>query len=178
MQYAPRKHSAILSTFNKLPFVVLSIFQWPLTVHRFWFLRKLHAASNKVFSTVNLYCTWLLFSWTLLPRFESGKCTWQPVSDMTRLMLLPPLPMTWEWSVWETSIFRVALLLCKRNKITLMSYLPWYILICHCDIFCQCYENDLCRIHGPRHEISNNERPAIPAVWSEPLLVTWIFHEY
>ena len=34
MQNAPREHSAILSTFIKLPFVfktfVLSIFEWPL----------------------------------------------------------------------------------------------------------------------------------------------------
>ena len=34
MQNAPRKHSAILSTFIKLPFdimiIVLSIFEWPL----------------------------------------------------------------------------------------------------------------------------------------------------
>ena len=61
------------------------------------------------------YITWLLFSWTLLPLLESGKWIWQPVSCMTRLMLLPPLPMTCEWSVWDTSIFNVALLLWKED---------------------------------------------------------------
>lgn len=54
--------------------------------------------------------TWLLFSaWLFL--FESGKWMWHPVSSITLLMLLPPLPITWECSVWETSIFRVTLLL-------------------------------------------------------------------
>lgn len=61
-------------------------------------------------------CTWLLFSCTLLPWFESGKCTWQPVSCMTRFILFPPLPITCEWSVCDTSSFNVARLLCKNKK--------------------------------------------------------------
>ena len=47
MQNAPREHSAILLTFNKLPFVfkifVLSVFEWPLktgfTVMSFYGIR-------------------------------------------------------------------------------------------------------------------------------------------
>lgn len=59
--------------------------------------------------------TWLLFSvWLFL--LESGKWMWQPVSSITRLILLPPLPITWECSVWETSIFRVTLLLWWAQK--------------------------------------------------------------
>lgn len=54
--------------------------------------------------------TWLLFSAWLF-RLESGKWMWQPVSSITRFMLFPPLPITWECSVWETSIFSVTLLL-------------------------------------------------------------------
>lgn len=54
--------------------------------------------------------TWLLFSAWLF-RLESGKWMWQPVSSITPFMLLPPLPMTWECSVWDTSIFSVTLLL-------------------------------------------------------------------
>lgn len=54
--------------------------------------------------------TWLLFSaWLFL--LESGKWMWHPVSSITFLMLLPPLPITWECSVCETSIFRVTRLL-------------------------------------------------------------------
>lgn len=57
--------------------------------------------------------TWLLFSaWLFL--LESGKWMWQPVSSITFLMLLPPLPMTWECSVCETSIFNVTRLLCEE----------------------------------------------------------------
>lgn len=54
--------------------------------------------------------TWLLFSaWLFL--LESGKWMWHPVSSITFLMLLPPLPITCECSVWETSIFNVTRLL-------------------------------------------------------------------
>lgn len=41
---------------------------------------------------------------------------WHPVSSITLLMLLPPFPITWECSVWETSIFRVTLLLCNERR--------------------------------------------------------------
>lgn len=71
--------------------------------------------------------TWLLFSAWLL-RLESGKWMWQPVSSITFLMLLPPLPMTCECSVCETSIFRVTRLLCKGKQIDaspLHSELAW-----------------------------------------------------
>lgn len=54
--------------------------------------------------------TWLLFSaWLFL--LESGKWMWHPVSSITFLILLPPLPITWECSVCETSIFKVTRLL-------------------------------------------------------------------
>ena len=46
MQNAPREHSAILSTFIKLPFVfktfVLSIFEWPLKTGFTVFLQTVH----------------------------------------------------------------------------------------------------------------------------------------
>ncbi len=60
-------------------------------------------------------CTWLLFSpWLCL--LESGKCIWQPVSSITRLMLFPPFPITCECSVCATSIFRVTRLLYRCQK--------------------------------------------------------------
>lgn len=60
-------------------------------------------------------CTWLLFSpWLCL--LESGKCMWQPVSSITRLMLFPPFPITCECSVCDTSIFRVTRLLCRCQR--------------------------------------------------------------
>lgn len=71
--------------------------------------RDLHTEPQGCGETV----TWLLFSaWLFL--LESGKWMWQPVSSITFLMLLPPLPMTWECSVCETSIFNVTRLLCAE----------------------------------------------------------------
>ena len=50
MQDAPREHSAILSTFIKLPFVVktfvLSIFEWPLNREN---VKKKSSCQNTVF---------------------------------------------------------------------------------------------------------------------------------
>ena len=59
--------------------------------------------------------TWLLFSdWLLL--FESGKWMWQAVCCITCLMLLPPRPITWLWSVYDTSIFNVTRVLCEQSS--------------------------------------------------------------
>lgn len=61
----------------------------------------------------------MLFSaWLFL--FESGKWIWHPVSSITFLILLPPLPITWECSVCETSIFKVTRLLWKSRSHSLI----------------------------------------------------------
>lgn len=59
--------------------------------------------------------TWLLFS-VGLDRFESGKWIWVIVSSMIFLMLLPPRPMMYEWSVYEMSIFMMTRLPCTTNE--------------------------------------------------------------
>lgn len=68
---------------------------------------------------VTIYEVWRTITWLLLSDWLflllSGKCMWQRVSSMTRLILLPPLPMTCECSVCETSIFSVTLLLCNNH---------------------------------------------------------------
>lgn len=56
--------------------------------------------------------TWLLFS-VGFDRFESGKWMCVFVSSMIRLILLPPRPMIYEWSVYEMSIFMMTRLPCK-----------------------------------------------------------------
>lgn len=50
--------------------------------------------------------TWLLFS-VWLERLESGKWIWVNVSSMIFLILLPPRPIIYEWSVNEISIFMI-----------------------------------------------------------------------
>lgn len=73
-------------------------------------IQKIKAVSCPIEVHVKRHSTWLLFSaWLFL--LESGKWMWQPVSSITFLILLPPLPITWECSVCETSIFKVTRLL-------------------------------------------------------------------
>lgn len=71
---------------------------------------EMKAVIHSIKVHVGRWITWLLFSaWLFL--LESGKWMWHPVSSITFLILLPPLPITWECSVCETSIFKVTRLL-------------------------------------------------------------------